>query len=312
MDGCPSTQLAARTLAGDFFKTNCRLAGRDFCHEVMVDAKLPVKTEDMWANIHHHWFDKQYSFSKQSCYSDRAREVLLASHETVQRHWKEMSDNNMLNNQGVPGHLFFMQHEMSTSYTHAPHRFVSIAEPWQMICKNLVGNMFFLATESDNTELNSKVRQAAKETFDIMDGTHALFMGLSTDMKSEVWKHCMYVQQTILDPAIVPRKSRQHLALLEIAFLDGGILTSAAHGSYTHLVLQQMRQRPVFFYGGKCRILGSELDPKTCLGCKRQSLPCSAASKLTLRDAERDTLQKLLRAASRMLRLVHMVHVRPM
>ena len=145
MDGCPSTQLAARTLAGDFFKTNCRLAGRDFCHEVMVDAKLPVKTEDMWADIHHHWFDKQYSFSKQSCYSDRAREVLLASHETVQRHWKEMSDNNMLNNQGVPGHLFFMQHEMSTSYTHAPQRFVSIAEPWQMICKDLIGNMFFLA-----------------------------------------------------------------------------------------------------------------------------------------------------------------------
>ena len=70
MDGCPSTQLAARTLAGDFFKTNCRLAGRAFCHEVMVDAKLPVKTEDMWADIYHHWFDKQYSFSKQSCYSD--------------------------------------------------------------------------------------------------------------------------------------------------------------------------------------------------------------------------------------------------
>ena len=52
MDDCPSTQLAARTLAGDFFKTNCRLAGRDFCHEVMSDAKLPVKTEDMWADIH--------------------------------------------------------------------------------------------------------------------------------------------------------------------------------------------------------------------------------------------------------------------
>ena len=83
--------------------------------------------------------------------------MLLASHETVQRHWKEMSDNKMLNNQGVPGHLFFMQHEMSTSYTHAPQRFVSIAEPWQMICKDLVGNMFFLANESDNTELNSKV-----------------------------------------------------------------------------------------------------------------------------------------------------------
>ena len=100
-----------------------------------------------------------------------------------------------------------------------------------MICKNLVGNMFNLATESDNTELNSKVRQAAKDSFDMMDGTHALFMGLSTDMMSEVWKHCMYVQQTRLDPAIVPRKSRQHLAFLEIAFLDGGIRTSAAHGS---------------------------------------------------------------------------------
>ena len=173
MDGCPSAQLAARTLAGDSFNARCRVAGRDFCHELMVDAKLPVQTEDMWMDIYHHWFDKQFSFSKQAAYSDRARETLLACQQTVHKHWKDMSDNIRLEELNVaPGHLVFMQHEMSCQYSHAPQRFVSIAEPWQQMCKDLTANMFFLSTEADNQTLKSCVRQAARDTFEMMDGAH--------------------------------------------------------------------------------------------------------------------------------------------
>ena len=260
MDGCPTAQLAARTAAGTCFSSRCRIAGRDFCHELMVDAKLPVKTEDMWKTLFWHWFDKPLSFSKQAAYSDRARDVLRACQRTVHHHWRAMdlsTDNGMDPEQKQ---FFFMAHEMSTQYTHAPQRFASIAEPWQNICRDLTANMFFLSLESDNKDLKKDVRDAAKETFECMDGSHALFLGLSTDMMTEIWKLCMHVQKTRLDPAIVPRLTRCHLVVLDIAIAQCGLLTSHARGSYTHMVLQQMRQRPLFYCNGQCNLFGNELD----------------------------------------------------
>ena len=79
-------------------------------------------------------------------------------------------------------------------------------------------------------------------------------------MMTEIWKLCMHVQKTRLDPAIVPRLTRCHLVVLDIAIAQCGLLTPQAHGSYTHIVLQQMRQRPLFYCNGKCKILGNELD----------------------------------------------------
>jgi hypothetical protein len=266
MDGCPTAQLAARSAAATSFANRCRIAGRDFCHELMVDAKFPVKTEAMWADLHWHWFGKDKSFSKQACYSDRAKAVLMACQKTVHNHWREKAAMNPgQHEREAPQHrhFFAMAHEMCTQYTHAPQRFASIAEPWQRICKDLTANMFFLSEEANNKDLDLSVRHAAQETFDMMDGSHALFLGLSTDMMTEIWKLCMHVQKTRLDPAVVPRLTRCHLAVLDIAIAECGLLTPHADGSYTHLVLNQMRQRPLFYCNGQCKILGSELDRPT-------------------------------------------------
>ena len=116
MDGCPTAQLAARTAAGSCYSSRCRIAGRDFCHELMDDAKLPVKTEDMWKTLFWHWFDKPLSFSKQAAYSDRARDVLRACQTTVHSHWREIDWSTVNGVDPEQKQFFFMAHEMSTQY----------------------------------------------------------------------------------------------------------------------------------------------------------------------------------------------------
>ena len=151
----------------------------------------------------------------------------------------------------------YMKYHLTRTYSFAPQRHVTETAPWQQACRNLTSNLLFLSFEADDTSLDQAKRAAARETFQLMDGTHSLFMGLLTDFMTLAWGLAQWVQRTRLDGAIIPRKCRQHLHLLDITFLDAGVLTPAASGTFTHMVIEQMRQKPMFFQGDKCQILGS-------------------------------------------------------
>ena len=131
---------------------------------------------------------------------------------------------------------------LARNYSFAPQRHVTETQPWQLECNNLTANMFFLSTEIDDLDLAKDFRNAAAETFDLMDWGHTLFMGLSTDFMTIAWWFAQWVQSTNLDAVVVPRKCREHLRLLEIAFVDAGILMPQAKNSFTHIVLEQIRR----------------------------------------------------------------------
>ena len=83
MDGDVSAQLASRMLAGGVFSKRCIVIGRDSCHELMIDLKLPAKTKPMWMSLRHHWFETPDSFMTKTTHSDRARQNMMACQQTA-------------------------------------------------------------------------------------------------------------------------------------------------------------------------------------------------------------------------------------